>query len=80
MPRFHGTVAQVDKRGQPVNVWSNFADYGLQAPHALLRCDLHRGPWRPGLQEVFDCIVCDPPYGVRAGGRKSQFKELKVPG
>ncbi|KAF0888477.1 hypothetical protein E2562_014714 [Oryza meyeriana var. granulata] len=23
------------------------------------------------MEEVFDAIICDPPYGVRAGGRKS---------
>jgi tRNA G10 N-methylase Trm11 len=34
---------------------------------------------RPGLEEVFDAIVCDPPYGVRAGGRKSVAKpEIEV--
>lgn len=33
---------------------------------------------RPGLAEVFDAVVCDPPYGVRAGGRKSVFKDHKV--
>ena len=26
------------------------------------------------VQEVFDAIVCDPPYGVRAGGKKSVAK------
>ena len=30
------------------------------------------------LQEVFDAIICDPPYGVRAGGKKSVAKEHKV--
>lgn len=36
-----------------------------------MRADLHRLPFRPGLEEVLDAIVCDPPYGVRAGGRKT---------
>lgn len=30
------------------------------------------------LQEIFDAIICDPPYGVRAGGKKSVAKEHKV--
>mmetsp|Transcript_13173 Transcript_13173/g.27930 ORF Transcript_13173/g.27930 Transcript_13173/m.27930 type:complete len:482 (+) Transcript_13173:160-1605(+) len=59
------------KGGKHSNVWSNFEQYGLMAPVGLLRYDAHRPPMRPGLEELFDAIVCDPPYGVRAGGRKS---------
>lgn len=69
---------KVDKQGQPVNVWSNFVDYGLPAPLGLLRADAHRMPWRDGLEEVLDSIICDPPYGVRAGGRKSAVRDYKV--
>ena len=46
------------------DVWSNFAAYGLPRPVGLLRSDSHRPPFRPGLQEVLDAVVCDPPYGV----------------
>ena len=29
--------------------------------------------------QVLDAVVCDPPYGVRAGGRKSQsIPERKI--
>ncbi len=29
--------------------------------------------------QILDAVVCDPPYGVRAGGRKSQSKpDLQV--
>ncbi|KAB1200058.1 hypothetical protein CJ030_MR0G008586 [Morella rubra] len=45
-------------------------------PVALLRADNNLPPWRPGLKEVFDAIICDPPYGVRAGGRKSGGRKL----
>jgi tRNA (guanine10-N2)-methyltransferase len=45
-------------------VWTNFADYGLAPPSGLLRADLHRSPFRDGLAEVLDAIICDPPYGV----------------
>ncbi|KDO37732.1 hypothetical protein CISIN_1g039679mg, partial [Citrus sinensis] len=34
------------------------------------KADNNLPPWRPGLKEVFDAIICDPPYGVRASGRK----------
>ena len=30
------------------------------------------------VQEVFDAIICDPPYGIRAGGKKSVAKTTKV--
>ena len=46
-----------------VDVWSNFSQYGLQAPAGLLRADASRPPFRENLQGIFDAIVCDPPYG-----------------
>ncbi|KAF5743920.1 tRNA (guanine(10)-N2)-methyltransferase [Tripterygium wilfordii] len=65
-----------DGRGPDCNVWSNFKQYGLPAPLALLRADNNLPPWRSGMKEVFDAIICDPPYGVRAGGRKSGGRKL----
>ncbi|KAL6964325.1 tRNA (guanine(10)-N(2))-methyltransferase [Sarracenia purpurea var. burkii] len=65
-----------DGRGPNCNVWSNFRQYGLPMPIGLLRADNNLPPWRPGLKEVFDAIICDPPYGVRAGGRKSGGRKL----
>lgn len=65
-----------DGRGPDCNVWTNFKQYGLPMPISLLRADNNLPPWRPGLKEVFDCIICDPPYGVRAGGRKSGGRKL----
>lgn len=65
-----------DGRGPDCNVWSNFKQYGLPMPIGLLRADNHLPPWRLGLKEVFDAIICDPPYGVRAGGRKSGGRKL----
>eukprot|EP00891_Asterochloris_glomerata_P003993 jgi/Astpho2/3993/e_gw1.00063.101.1_t len=58
------------KSGQPVNIWSNFDAYKLQPPAGILRADAHRPPFRHDLEEVLDAVICDPPYGVRAGGRK----------
>ncbi|XP_048424575.1 tRNA (guanine(10)-N2)-methyltransferase homolog [Pyrus x bretschneideri] len=65
-----------DGRGPDCNVWSNFKQYGLPMPIALLRADNNLPPWRTGLKEIFDAIICDPPYGVRAGGRKSGGRKL----
>ncbi|KAM3692421.1 hypothetical protein ACB094_08G085400 [Castanea mollissima] len=65
-----------DGRGPDCNVWSNFKQYGLPMPVGLLRADNNLPPWRPGLKEIFDAIICDPPYGVRAGGRKSGGRKL----
>lgn len=61
-----------DQAGHAVNVWTNFFDYNLKAPVGILRADLHTLPFRDGLEEVLDAILADPPYGVRAGARKSQ--------
>ena len=63
-------LGKVGKDGVPRDVFSNFKQYGLPRPE-LLRMDAHAPPFRDGLTEVFDAIVGDPPYGVRAGGRKS---------
>ncbi|PIN06157.1 putative RNA methylase [Handroanthus impetiginosus] len=65
-----------DGRGPNCNVWSNFQQYGLPMPISLLRADNNLPPWRSGLKEMFDAIICDPPYGVRAGGRKSGGRKL----
>lgn len=65
-----------DGKGPDCNVWSNFKQYGLPMPISLLRADNNLRPWRSGLKEVFDAIICDPPYGVRAGGRKSGGRKL----
>eukprot|EP00887_Chlorella_sp_A99_P004084 scaffold23.g4084.t1 len=73
-----------DGAGRAVNVWTNFADAGLEvggavvSPVGLVRCDLHRPPFRRGAEAWVDAIICDPPYGVRAGGRKSSTRELTV--
>lgn len=71
-------IGKRDKAGQRVNIWTNFEDYKLPPPVGLLRCDLHTWPFRPDLEEVLDALICDPPYGVRAGGRKCVAKEREI--
>jgi len=58
------------------DVLSTFAEYGLEVPE-LIRMDAHLLERHFQLstavseQGFFDLIVSDPPYGIRAGGRKS---------
>eukprot|EP01018_Ginkgo_biloba_P002321 Gb_29669 [translate_table: standard] len=65
-----------DGHGPECNVWSNFKQYNLPMPISLIRENNYFPPWHPDLEEVFDTIICDPPYGVRAGGRKLGARKL----
>ncbi|KAG8060784.1 hypothetical protein GUJ93_ZPchr0002g24809 [Zizania palustris] len=66
----------LDGHGPDCNIWSNFEQYKLLEPLCVLRADNNVPPWRSGLKEIFDAIICDPPYGVRAGGRKSGGRKV----
>lgn len=57
--------------GQRVNVWTNFDDAKMNRPLHIMHCDLAHLPFRHTLQGWAHAWVCDPPYGVRAGGRKA---------
>jgi len=54
------------------SIYANFRQYGLPRPE-LVRCDLNSLSWKPydKLGYKFDAILCDPPYGIRAGARKT---------
>jgi tRNA (guanine10-N2)-methyltransferase len=57
------------------NIFTTFKAYGLPSPE-IVRMDLHSIEKHFQLQQnsdegFFNCIVTDPPYGIRAGGRKS---------
>ena len=56
---------------QVLDNWTNFRQYGLPPPAGLLRMDAHTPAYRLLPQGFLDAVVCDPPYGVRAGGRRS---------
>jgi tRNA (guanine10-N2)-methyltransferase len=66
--------AQGDEAAEEVrrDVFTTFGDYALPAPE-LLRLDLHSFAkhYHHSAHGMFDAIVTDPPYGIRAGGRKS---------
>lgn len=67
-----------DKRGQSVNIMTNFDDYGLHRPTGILLADLTLLPLRKYPQGLFDAIICDPPYGVRAGGKRLQSSQVLI--
>lgn len=53
-------------------LFDNFSAYGLPRPE-VLRWDLAHLPITPSAR--WDAILCDPPYGIRAGGRTSGHPE-----
>jgi len=65
-------------KGEGENVFANFRQYGLPRPE-LVRSDnaiYHRHFRRH--DPIYDAIVCDPPYGIRAGARKSGSRREDV--
>lgn len=58
-----------------VNVYSNFEQYGFDKPE-ILRMDCTNGLLKD--QHLFDAIVCDPPYGLRASARETGLKDKRV--
>jgi tRNA (guanine10-N2)-methyltransferase len=60
-------------RGKGGNtLFTNFEQYGLPLPE-VIRCDssMHSRHFRTHPGGTYDAIVCDPPYGIRAGARKA---------
>lgn len=55
-------------KGTQADIFTNFKNYGFRTPE-IYRCD-NSNPCIKRL-EIFDAVICDPPYGVRAGSRKS---------
>ncbi|CCI11196.1 unnamed protein product [Albugo candida] len=53
-----------------VNVVSNFKQYGLPLPE-IIRADNSHSPIWERCIGFFDAVICDPPYGIRAGARKT---------
>jgi len=51
------------------DIFRNFTEYSLCRPD-IVRLDNSARVWRRGLPWV-DCIVTDPPYGIRAGARQT---------
>ena len=65
-------------RSKDENIFSNFQQFHLPRPE-LIRSDnaiFHRH-FR-FMEPLYDAILCDPPYGIRAGARKSGSKREYV--
>ncbi|GFR46055.1 hypothetical protein Agub_g7525 [Astrephomene gubernaculifera] len=63
---------KVGPGGESLTIRSNFAQYGLGGRLAdLIRLDTHHLPLRRDLEGILHAVIGDPPYGVRAGGKKS---------
>ena len=65
-------------RSKDENIRSNFKQYGLPPPE-LVRSDnaIYHRHFRDHLP-MFDAIVTDPPYGIRAGAKKSGSRREEV--
>jgi len=57
------------------DIFSNFDDYNLERPQ-IIRQDINKSGFRKQ-NYLFDAIVCDPPYGWRAGVRKTGLSSIK---
>ena len=68
----HAGKQSVGQDSSTRNIFGNFSQYGLEPPE-LIRLDNHLADRHyhisPAVQSEgwFDCIVTDPPYGIRAG-------------
>merc|ERR1712195_185295 len=63
-------AAAEDPSAKRCKIGDNFDQYGLSAP-CTVRCDNSVRIWRSASPGLFDVIVADPPYGVRAGAWKT---------
>lgn len=62
------------------SIWENFTKYGLQKPE-IIRMDNHLFDrhYSEVFRNFFDAIVTDPPYGIRAGAKKSGRSAARGP-
>ena len=58
-------------KGNNENVQSNFQQFGLSRPELVRSDNAIYGRHYRTHSSLYDAIVCDPPYGIRAGARKS---------
>lgn len=65
------------------NIYTNFKHYRMPIPDFMamdisaLQLNLHQAPSGLAVRPLFDSIVCDPPYGVRARSQKAGVRETK---
>ena len=54
-----------------INIFSSFEQYGLSKPN-IMRFDVSKNGFKH--KRMFDAIICDPPYGLRAGVKQTGLK------
>lgn len=65
------------------NIYTNFKHYKLPIPD-FMAMDISALQFNQtqnqgfSIRPIFDCIVCDPPYGVRARSQKAGIKASKT--
>jgi len=66
-------------RSPDENIFANFRQFGLPRPE-LIRSDnaVYERHFRTTDDGLYDAILCDPPYGIRAGARKSGSRREHV--
>jgi tRNA G10 N-methylase Trm11 len=67
-------VKNIKSEDPDKNIFTNFKDYGFILPQ-ILRIDINNPCFREG--DMFDAIICDPPYGQRAFTRSTGMEETK---
>ena len=60
------------------DVFANFHHYGLPIPEIMCMDVSQLQITSRGHLAVFDAIVCDPPYGVRARSKKIGIRKNKI--
>ena len=66
-----GYSNKTKKNDKNLDIFTNFEIYKLDKPE-ILRFDMNNSVFRN--HEIFDAIICDPPYGHRAFSRKTDDK------
>merc|ERR1711918_155103 len=60
-------------RGDGLDIYTNFLQYELPLPEVVV-CDNAHPPWRNVDGGWCDCVVTDPPYGIRAAAKTAACK------
>ena len=64
-----------DREKRKADIFSNFDVYELERPQIIMQ-DINKSGFKKN-NFFFDCIICDPPYGWRAGVRKTGLSDVK---
>lgn len=65
----------IDAKDLRIDIYANFKQYKFELPE-IIRMDVGVSHFRG--KELFDAIICDPPYGLRAAIKTSEVKNIQV--